>query len=323
MLPSFPPLDPAWLLAYPESVTPSAPWCVRLDNLELGVLLLTQPWLAGEGLRRADLERQLGRLGATLPLGAVYFQRVKRAVARLEEVGALLGIGEGRARRFVLAPEGFAALMVNLRVLAADPTLDGSEFELKRALVALWNLVFDRLSEAGEEDEETGPRAPAAEAFFAAVEALRLFDQTVVTEDGLREALDVLRLIALQREAVEQRLAEVRGPEAAHPVQSSEPRDSFRVTTRLEPQVGYRFEPEQLREEGLTEAAELLAASPEAAALLRDLTVDVLPTLAREGAVLRYERYLEYLEGLARLHAGALGRVSLDAVRALFSPRRS
>ena len=33
--------------------------------------------------------------------------------------------------------------------LDADPTVDGSEFELKRALVALWNLVLARLERAG------------------------------------------------------------------------------------------------------------------------------------------------------------------------------
>ena len=125
----------------------SPTWRSRIDNLELGILLFTQPWLAGDGLRRADLERLLGRLGADLPLGAIYFQRVKRAVTRLEEIGALRGLGEGRARRFVMTPEGFAAFLFNLRALHEDPTLDGSEFELKRALAAMWGLAFERLGD--------------------------------------------------------------------------------------------------------------------------------------------------------------------------------
>ena len=45
-------ITPQILLDNPELVEPLAPWCVILDNLELGILLVAQPWLAVDGLRR-------------------------------------------------------------------------------------------------------------------------------------------------------------------------------------------------------------------------------------------------------------------------------
>lgn len=300
-------LDPAYLLDHPERITPSSPWCVRLDNLELGLVLLTQPWLAGEGLRRADLERRVQRLAGDLPLGPIYFQRVKRAAARLEEIGVLRGLGEGRARRFVLAPEGFAAFLLNLRILDADPTLDGAEFELKRSLVAMWNLVLDRMKDAVEEIQ--GP--PGMEELFAAAEAIRLQGAPVVTDELMAEALDVLRLIATQRDAVERRLAEARRQLAEAGASGSE--------SEIDP----RFDPERLAEAGLHEAAVLVAGSPDAAAIVRELSLGVLPRLGRQAAVLRYEQFLVYLDGLAQLHAGVLRRVSIDSLRGLGLKRRS
>src|SRR4051794_29774524 len=188
---------PAFLLENPESVLVEAPWCAVLDNLELGILLLAQPWVVGAGLRRADLERQLARLD--LPLGSVYFQRVKRAVARLEEAGAMRGSGEGRARSFVVTPEGFAALLLNLCVLVADPTLDGSEFELKRSLVSMLDLLFDRLQELPVE----AGLSPETEGFFEDVDRLAVRGEPVITEEVEGQALDVLRLIAEQRRKME------------------------------------------------------------------------------------------------------------------------
>src|SRR4029079_11985598 len=126
------------------------------------------------------------------------FQRVKRAVARLEEIGAMHGAGEGRARSFVVSPEGFAALLLNLCVLHADPTLDGSEFELKRSLVSMLNLLFDRLTELPEEGEQS----PETERFCDEVDRLAVLGERVITEEVEAQALDVLRLIAEQRRRV-------------------------------------------------------------------------------------------------------------------------
>jgi hypothetical protein len=276
-----------------------------LDNLEMGLALLCQPWLAGDGIRRADLEREVLRLAGDLPLGPIYFQRVKRAVARLEELGVLHGPGEGRARRFLLAPEGFAAFLLNLEVLTADPTLDGTEFELKRSLLALWSLAFERLGgvEAAAEEVE-GP--PGMEEFLAAAERVRVCGEPVVTDERLAQALDVLRLVTIQREQIERRLAEL-----GVPAEGSAPGLSGREGGRAR-----RLDPRALSSSGLREAAALVEAAPEAAAEVRGLALDELPRLGRQAAALRYRQYLVYLDGLAELHAGALRRA-----RAPMAPR--
>lgn len=294
-----PPLDPAALL---DAAAPApAPWCVRLDNLEMGIALLGQPWLAGEGLRRADLERQATRLAGDLPLGPIYFQRVKRAVAHLEEIGVLRGIGEGRARRFLLAPEGFAAFLLNLQSLTADPTLDGTEFELKRSLVSLWHLAFERLGgREGAQEEVEGPAG--TEEFLAAAEEVRLLGEPVVTDRRMEEALDVLRLISRQRERMERRLAEL--------LDAPREGDGAAGDGRSFP-FGPGLDPGRLAGASLEEAAALVAAAPEAAAEVGGLVARELPSLARQAAVLRYQQYLVYLERLAELHRGALRRAAI------------
>jgi hypothetical protein len=278
-----PALTPALLLESPERVLVEAPWCAVLDNLELGILLLTQPWVVGAGLRRADLERQLARLD--LPLGPVYFQRVKRAVARLEEIGAMQGSGEGRARSFMVTPEGFAALLLNLCVLHADPTLDGSEFELKRSLVAMLNLLFDRLTELPVEEGAS----PETERFFDEVERLAVLGERVITEEVEGQALDILRLIAEQRRKVEGLLISVRD--------------------RLD------WVESEVRTLGDADLAGLgvLAEAPETLAAARDLVTGVFPRLGLSATVLRYEQYLRYLDELAALYAGELKTVGLQS----------
>lgn len=273
--------SPTFLLGNPDSVLAEAPWCGVLDNLELGILLLAQPWVVGAGVRRADLERQLARLD--LPLGPIYFQRVKRAVAGLEESGAMRGSGEGRARSFVVTPEGFAALLLNLCVLVADPTLDGSEFELKRSLVSLLDLLFDRLRELPVEE------GPETDGFFAAVERLAVLGERVITEDVEAQALDVLRLIAGQRRQVEALLAAAR-----------------EGLDRAEAEPGTLASVDFMGLGTLTEA-------PEALAAIREVVTGVLPRLGRSATVLRYEGYLRYLDDLATLYAGELGTVGLHS----------
>ena len=275
--------SPAFLLGNPGSVLVEAPWCGVLDNLELGILLLAQPWVVGAGVRRADLERQLARLD--LPLGPIYFQRVKRAVAGLEESGAMRGSGEGRARSFVVTPEGFAALLLNLCVLVADPTLDGGEFELKRSLVSLLDLLFDRLRELPVEEG----LSPETDGFFAAVERLAVLGERVITEDVEAQALDVLRLIAGQRRQVEALLAAAR-----------------EGLDRAEADPGTPASVDFMGLGALTEA-------PEALAVIRDVVTGVLPRLGRSATVLRYEGYLRYLDDLAALYAGELGTVGLHS----------
>ncbi len=277
-----PNLSPALLL---ERATPEAPWCATLDNLELTILLLAQPWAtAGTGLRRAALERQLASLD--LPLGPIYFQRIKRAVARLEEIGILDGWGEGRSRRFVVTPEGFAALLLNLCVLHADPTIDGSEFELKRSLVATLNHFFERLSERPEE-----PRlSPETEGFLADVERLVVDGEPVITEEIEREALNVLRLIDEQRQQVERLLASAKERQAC---------EESRTGALSEADL------DQIAKAGFGDVLALLG---------DDLDVSEpvdSPWLGYAATVLRYEQFLRYLDKLDSLYASGLKTVDI------------
>jgi len=297
-------LTPDFLLDNPELITPVAPWCARLDNLELGVVLVAQPWLAGEGLRRADLERQIARLAAELPLGAVYFQRVKRAVARLEEIGALRGLGEERGRRFLTTPQGFAAFLLNLHVLSADPTVDGAEFELKRAFAAMSTVVMERLAELPEAMDVP----PEIAGFFSAVEELTVLGERVITDEVAQEALDVLRLIASQRVQVAGLLQEAR----RRLVKAETGAAAFRVLhlSRLEAETFAR-------------GAAFLQDAPGGLSMLREMASGDLPRLSQRAAVLRYEHYLRYLDELGSLHAKELKADPLDAVRALIARWRA
>jgi hypothetical protein len=291
-------LTPTFLLHNPELVTPVAPWCVAVENLELGILLLAQPWMAGDGVRRADLERQLGELAVTLPLGPVYFQRVKRAVARLVEIGAMQAVGSGRSQSFVVTAQGFATLILNLRVLRADPTIDGSEFELKRALVAMWNLVLERMGELPEEVQ----LPPESERFFDQVEELTVLGEQVISEQVMAEALDLLRLVATQREQVKRLLAA-----------------ALQRLDRAEAEAGTLrgVDLSQLAARGFDRAAAILADTPGALAMVRGMAAGVLPQLNLRATVLRYRQYLQYLDELTTLYAGELKTVDLDAVRGI------
>ncbi len=280
-----PELTPSFLLGNPNLVLAEAPWCATLDNLELTILLLAQPWAtAGTGLRRAALERQLASLD--LPLGPIYFQRIKRAVTRLEEIGVLDGWGEGRSRRFVVTPEGFAALLLNLCVLRADPTLDGSEFELKRSLVATLNRFFEKLSERPEEP----PLSPKTEGFLSDVEQLVVGGEPVITEEIEREALNVLHLIDKQRQQVERLLNSAKERQAC-----KESRTGSLSEADLE----------RIAEAGFGDVLALLGNE-------LDVSEPVdSPWLGYAATVLRYEQYLRYLEELASLYAGELKTVGI------------
>jgi hypothetical protein len=293
------PPSPSFLLHHPELVGPVAPWCSWLENLELGILLLAQPWLSGQGLRRSELQEQLESLASNLPLGPVYFQRVSRAAAVLEQRGQLRAQGAGRRRRYQTTAEGFAALILNLQVLRADPTLDGSEFELKRALVSLWNLVAQRMEGASE----AGDDSPVMAALLNELGRLRVWDQPVITEQVLANGLDILRLVSTQRERLDALEAEarLRLEEAAAPhrlvgAPSSKPR----------------------RGRAAPPAAPVLK---EALAMVRVVASAVAPRLAADAALLRYRAYGEYLEALARLYAREFRVVDLGAARRVLTRR--
>lgn len=283
-------IDPEFVLAHPDLVTPIAPWAVALDNLELGIVLLAQPWVAGAGARRADLEHQLTRLAHELPVGPVYFQRVNRAVATLEEAGILRGTGTGRARSFTSAPAGLAALVLNLQVLRGDPTINGSEFELKRALVAMCNLVADRLAGlAGEV-----PLDQALDDFFSVAEQLEVWGQRVISDEATSSAFDVLRLIELQRARVEALLA------------TSE--------RRLE-SVRASLAPLRNIDLAALGAGALDLSQPATLATVRQLATSALPELNLRATVLRYRHYLDYLDGLRGFYTGELRVVRMGSLQ--------
>jgi len=286
-------LSPDFLLANADLVRPLAPWCVWLDNLEMAILLLAQPWLAGGGLRRAALERQLLRLGNDMPLGAVYFQRISRSVAALEERGQMRGHGSGRARSFTVTPEGFAALILNLQVMRSDPTVDGSEFEFKRALVAICSLILDCLSSRSSE-LEVGTEVGG---FLDAVEGLDLWDRPVVTDRILADAFDVMHLIDVQRARVRDLLE---GAEHRLERSRAAARMMEGVRPRLPDVVGDVGGAHQLHR--LVDAVWPLAAG-------------AAPELAARAAVIRFTVYLEYLDRLASLYSERLGVVDLATFR--------
>ena len=287
---------PTYLLSNPDLVTPVAPWCAALDNLELGILLLSQPWLAGGGVRRADLERQLSQLARDLPIGQVYFQRVNRSVARLVDIEVLRVEGTGRSRRFVGTPRGFAAVILNLTVVRSDPTIDGREFELKRALVAMWNLVFERMSELPDETS----LGSEAESFFDEVERLEVWGRPVITDEVVDGALNVLGLIESQRRQVEARLEETerRLEQLRAPDELLAGVDLARLAEQVAPGAS-------------------LADDPKAAAMVRATAATALPGLNLRAAELRYRRYLEYLDELVAMYSRELRVVDLGTMRRL------
>jgi hypothetical protein len=294
--------SPEFLLDNGDLVEPVAPWCVWLDNVELAILLLLQPWMAAGGLRRAELERQLQRLAVDMPLRPIYFQRVSRAVASLEDRGQVRGRGAGRSRVFTVTPRGFAALLLNLQVVRSDPTIDGAEFEFKRALVAVCNLVMERLA-ATRHDVELGA---AVAGFLEDVERLEIWGRPVISDRVLAEAFDVLHLIDVQRQRVGVLLA---GAED----RLERARTSARLMTGPPPRIpAISSEPDDTT--GAQDLRRLVDT-------LWPVAVGVAPELAATAAVTRYQAYLVYLERLASLYSNRLGVVDLTAFRRSASGR--
>ncbi|MCP4902417.1 MAG: hypothetical protein GY906_36085 [bacterium] len=286
-------LDLDLLLARPDLVQPVAPWCTVLSNLELALVMAAQSGLGGESLRRAELERRVQAMVAGLGVGPMYFQRTSRAVNSLEQRGILLTEGNGRTRRFRIAPQGFAALILNLRVLRSDPTVDGSEFELKRSVVALWNAVHQELLEMNPDLGE----ASLFDEFFDELEHVVIWGQQVVTDEVVAEAFDVLALIDLQRVHV----GELRSNAALR-------LEDSRAT-------------EQLLENASSEVSRLLATSQESENLNQAEIVQAVaaaasaPRVEEQVAIARYDAYLSYLERIRVVYEADLKTVDLNHLR--------
>jgi len=273
-----------------------APWCGALDNLDLGIVLATQPWIVGAGLRRAEIERQLGLLVSSLPIGNIYFQRVNRAVATLEGRAVLLGSGQGRDRRFALTPEGFAALILNLHVLRSDPTLDGSEFEFKLELVAHWNLTLDRLLSASP--NIVFPTS--MQSFFERLERLTVLGKPVLSMELIKDAFNLHRLIAQQRTNVLGLKSQAEGRLAQTHAMSE-----FFRTADLS----------QLNVDGLGEHAALLRDTEALQEVVRTIATSGAPQLSARGQIIRYESYLAYLTQLEAAYSSGPSVVDINMFR--------
>ncbi len=73
---------------------------------------------------------------------------------------------------------------------------------------------------------------------------------------------------------------------------------------------------------GMDGAVSLLESSPETLAMIRDLVSGVLPRLSLRAAVLRYESYLQYLDGLSSLYGRELVATPIESLRGLLARRR-
>jgi hypothetical protein len=244
--------------------------------------------MAEAGVGRSDLERQLGNLGGGVPIGPLYFQRINRAVARLEKRGQLNALEDGRHRRYVLSPHGFAALLLNLQVLREDPTVDGAEFEMKRALVSIGNVVLERVLELPDELEI----APDFERWFESVDEIRIWKQTVMTDEVFGRAFSILELVEAQRLRIEGLLAAA---------------EDQLEDARLRAEMLERADLSQLPVAGADLDAVL--------GMARDLATGVAPRLAARARALRYRAYLEYLDELTRMYSRELHVVSIQGFR--------
>jgi hypothetical protein len=235
-----------------------------------------------------------------MPIGPIYFQRVSRAARSLEERALLRGHGSGRGRRFTVTPRGFAALILNLQVVRSDPTVDGSEFEFKRSLVAVCNLVMERLARHRPEVE----LGTAVAGFLDDVERLQVWGRPVITDGVVSDAFDVLHLIGVQRRRVQALLA---GAED----RLERTRASARLMRGFPPQLsGVDTD----RGTGARDLRRLVDTVWPMAAV-------VAPELAARAATTRYRAYLEYLDRLSSLYSEHLEVVDLAVFRRAVAER--
>jgi len=281
--------SPRSLLENPGAVLAEAPWCRTYDPVEMGVLLATHPIPIGDGLNRGQIDTRLRALADDLPLGHVYYQRVNRAVAHLDDQCALRGEGRGRNRCFSMTPEGFVGLVLNLQVLRSDPTIDGSEFELKREIVAMWNLLLMRL--APLIDSSSLP--PALVEFYQQVAKVKIAGEPVLNDRTFRPAFDIGALVDQQRKRV-QRFRD----EAVR--QHTEAIEQTELLTRPG-STGVELPPE-------------LRNNPEVQRIVREFATSGIPELSFAAKISRYEAYLSYLDQLDEMYGP---RLELDHIDSL------
>jgi hypothetical protein len=207
-----------------------------------------------------------------------------------------LGSGDGRERRFALAPEGFAALILNLHVHRADPTLDGSEFELKLELVAHWNLTLDRLLTSLPDIAFP----PTMQSFFDRLEHLAVFGKPVITSELIKSAFSLVQLIAHQRDNV----MRLKSQAQTRLAQTHALTEFFRTADLS-----------QLNLDGLGEHATLLKESPAIQEVVRTIATSGAPQLSARAQIIRYEAYLDYLKRLEVAYSAELKVVDITMFR--------
>lgn len=277
--------SPQFLLSNPAAVGSAPPWCTALDNLELAVLMQPPPWSAPIGLRVAEIEKRLDLMSRELPLGPLYFQRVSRAATDLEKIGVLEGHGDARNRRYKLTPAGFANLVLNQHAAIADPTFDGSEFELKREIAAINSFAMAALDLPSFDAKSLG--GDAAE-FFETAEALTVLGQRVLTPELVASAFSVHAVVERQIEHV--------GGLRAQALSSLALYEQLRAQN-----VG--ITPEAIVASMSTATGESMVAGPGMLQVLGSLVSSGLQSTKLRAAVLRYDAYLAYLQSIQELFA--------------------
>lgn len=284
------PETPEALLGHP-AVLKTAPWCRQLDPFELAVVLSLMPQGFGRDASCAELLVRVSEMGGTIALGKAYFQRVNRTVGHFVKWRIAGVSGRGTRRAFHLRPEGFAALVLNVRRLDADPTNDPSEFELKREVVTVWALMLDQLK-----DLPAARPPPVMLDFLEHVDELTVGRRRILTPDVIEETFDIFAFIGRQRRQVESSLTAIEG-----------------LVTMVETSA-VAFQGVDLRElvhPDLVDDADAASVLEVAAQLMTTR----LPSLVLRARALRYRRYLDYLDDLVGMYGETFKGVDLGAYR--------
>lgn len=274
-------LSPSQLL---DSATAVAPWCRRLEPTDLCLLLIAVPFIGP--VRRADFSRRLSDVGITESLvGALYFQRIDRAVAQFVKIGAMEEEGSGREKVYRTTANGFAAILLNLAVLDRDPTLDGTEFELKREVAAAIHVGITALAALTNLPIQADVRL-----FFEEINKLEVLGRPVISDEIFSDAANVQTLIGRQRQNVNRLLERVQRQA-----------NDLQALRRILGAVGMGG---AFRSTFVHEAPALLS-HPEFLEIATALATSGGPEAEVKSRILRYQAYLRYLDDLSALYASA------------------
>ena len=254
----------------------------------MAIALLTLPWVAVGGSRRADLEQQLAAVASDWPIGRVYFQRVNRATVALADAGVLARKGQ----RYELTPEGFGSLVLNLYTLRCDPTLDAQEFEFKREVIAMWQLSAERCAAV----QLSNDFIQNVTAFLDAVEALAINGLRVFRKDVLVDAFNVIKFIGRARERVQ------------HLLDQANERLTLAKLQMDVLQYADLSQLSQLSVPGMPDNSDLVAA-------VQAYATSGVHEFNSRARLARYRAYLDYLGGLETMHRDELGILDLDDFR--------